>query len=161
MRTTAESVIPPRALHQLYLLPFEMSVKDAPVVSIMCAYSQLNGLPACSNADLLTTTLREPWGFQRWVTSDRRSIHDFASITAGVNAGSRSHALVAREIAQQSIVLLKNQNRFLPLNAAALKSVARGKPQFIGDPRYRQLATEVDGETATQALTLTLQEPEP
>ena len=34
------------------------------------------------------------------------------------------HGLVAREIAEQSIVLLKNENNILPLNAATLKSVA-------------------------------------
>ena len=34
------------------------------------------------------------------------------------------HGLVAREIAEQAIVLLKNENNFLPLNPANIKSVA-------------------------------------
>jgi len=42
-------VIPPRALHELYLLPFEMSARDGEMAGIMCAYNQLNGVSACSN----------------------------------------------------------------------------------------------------------------
>ena len=44
-------------------------------------------------------------------------------------------ALMAREIAQQAIVLLKNENNFLPLNAANLQSVA-----LIGATWYAGIA---------------------
>jgi len=72
--------IPPRALHELYLLPFEMSVKDADPASIMCAFPEVNGVSACSSEDLLKTTLGERWGFEGsssatgalYTTSDRR-----------------------------------------------------------------------------------------
>ena len=44
-----------------------------------------------------------------------------------------SHGAMAREIAQQAIVLLKNENNVLPLSAANLQSVALiGAPWFAG-----------------------------
>ena len=85
-RRQMATVVPPRALHELYLLPFEMAVRDARPASIMCAFPEINGVSACSSEDLLKTTLRERWGFQGYVISDRRAVHDLApSIKAGVD----------------------------------------------------------------------------
>ena len=50
-------------LRELYLLPFEMAVKDGEVASLMCSYNDLNGRQACENPWLLTDVLREDWGF--------------------------------------------------------------------------------------------------
>ena len=33
-------------LHELYLLPYEMSVKDGQVASIMCSYNRIGGVYA-------------------------------------------------------------------------------------------------------------------
>ena len=52
-----------RALHELYLLPFEMAVKDGEVASVMCAYNFVNGFQSCENKELLTDVLRNQWGF--------------------------------------------------------------------------------------------------
>lgn len=194
-RYAVGEVIPPRALAELYLLPFEMSVEDAKPAAVMCAFPEINGASACSNADLLATTLRESWGFEGWVLSDRRAIHDTApSIKAGVDwelshivpdfysldkikaalaDGSitvddinqmlrrrylqmfrfnqfstnfdalygtppdfNGHGQVAREIAEEGIVLLKNQKNLLPLNPAGLKSIALiGATWFAGEAK--------------------------
>lgn len=77
-RWTAASRIPPRAMHELYLLPFEMVVKDAEPASVMCAFPHLNFEWACENHALLVQTLRERWGFDGYVVSDRRAVHSTA-----------------------------------------------------------------------------------
>ena len=64
-RRQMATVVPPRALHELYLLPFEMSVKDGQPASIMCAFPEINGVSSCSSEDLLKTTLREEMGIRR------------------------------------------------------------------------------------------------
>ena len=38
--------------------------------STMCAYDKVQGVHNCANRDLLTTTLREEWGFEGHVISD-------------------------------------------------------------------------------------------
>lgn len=84
-RWTAAVRIPSRALHELYLLPFEMAVKDAQPASMMCAFPHLNGAYTCDNHALLVQTLRQRWGFDGWVESDRRAMHSTVdALLAGV-----------------------------------------------------------------------------
>jgi beta-glucosidase len=69
-RLTIQETVAPQVLRELYLLPFEMAVKDAKVASVMCSYNYLNGQPACENRMLLTDVLRRDWGFTGYVQSD-------------------------------------------------------------------------------------------
>ena len=71
-RWTRAVRIPPRAMHELYLLPFEMAIREG-AASVMCAYPHLNFAYACESQDLLIRTLRERWGFNGYVESDRRA----------------------------------------------------------------------------------------
>jgi len=85
-RWTAASRIPSRALHEIYLLPFEMVIKDGKPAAVMCAFPHLNFHWACENEALLKQTLRERWGFDGYVVSDRRAVHStVASIRAGTD----------------------------------------------------------------------------
>ncbi len=85
-RWTAASRIPSRAMHEIYLLPFEMVVRDGKPASIMCAFPHLNFDWACENEALLKQTLRQRWGFDGYVVSDRRAMHSTVdSILAGVS----------------------------------------------------------------------------
>ena len=69
-RETIRENIDHQVLRELYLLPFEMSVKDGKVASIMCAYNYVNGQASCENQELLTDILRTDWGFTGYVQSD-------------------------------------------------------------------------------------------
>jgi beta-glucosidase len=59
-----------QTLRELYLLPFEMAVKDGKPGSIMCAYNYVNGQSSCESRELLTDILRRDWGFTGYVQSD-------------------------------------------------------------------------------------------
>lgn len=69
-RTTIQTTVDRQLLRELYLLPFEMSVKDGKVGSIMCAYNYVNGQPSCESKEILTDVLRNDWGFTGYVQSD-------------------------------------------------------------------------------------------
>jgi len=58
-RTSANVIVSDRALHELYLLPFEMAVRSGDVASIMCSYNSVNGPHACEDAHHLTDVLRK------------------------------------------------------------------------------------------------------
>ncbi|MDI3330849.1 MAG: glycoside hydrolase family 3 C-terminal domain-containing protein [Micrococcus sp.] len=78
--------VPSRAMNELYLMPFEMVVRDADPASVMCSFPDVNGTYACDSAELLQDALRDNWGFDGWVMSDRRAIHDtVAAIKAGTD----------------------------------------------------------------------------
>jgi len=63
-------------LRETYLPAFKMSVQDANVQSIMCAYNSFRGNACCSNDPLLNKILREEWGFNGYVVSDCWAIQD-------------------------------------------------------------------------------------
>lgn len=59
-----------RELNDTFLLPFEMAVKLANAGSVMPAYHDIDNQPGHSDAFLLTTLLRERWGFDGIVVAD-------------------------------------------------------------------------------------------
>lgn len=69
-RLTIQENVDRQSLHELYLLPFEMAVKDGNVASLMCAYNYVNGQSSCESRELLTDVLRDQWGFTGYVQSD-------------------------------------------------------------------------------------------
>ncbi len=70
LQDTADFRISERALAEIHLPPFEAAVKEAKVASVMCAYNRVNGPFSCAQRDLLTTFLRDRWGFSGFVASD-------------------------------------------------------------------------------------------
>lgn len=180
-RQGGNTQIDERTLRELYLLPFEIAAKRARPGSVMCSYNRLNGDYACENAFLLSTVLKNDWGFEGQVQSDWGAAHSTApSINAGLDEeedvgatvyltpelvrqaianGSVSTARLddmvrrklytmirlgvldhpargggtidfaagnafAQAVAEQSMVLLKNDGNQLPLAAAALRRIA-------------------------------------
>ncbi|MBM3718651.1 MAG: beta-glucosidase [Actinobacteria bacterium] len=83
-RTTIDSRIDERTMRELYLVPFERAVRDAAVMSVMSAYNRLNGPYAGDSHWLLTTVLRDEWGFDGLVMSDWFGVKSTAD---AVNAG--------------------------------------------------------------------------
>ena len=64
------SVATERALHEIYLPPFEAAIEHGRVGSVMGAFNQVDGIPACGNRDLLTGLLKQKLGFAGWTMSD-------------------------------------------------------------------------------------------
>ncbi len=58
------------ALREVYLAPFEASVREAGVAVVMAAYNKVNGVPMTRNARLLAQVLKGEWRFGGVVTSD-------------------------------------------------------------------------------------------
>lgn len=69
-RNFADSVVSERALRELYLKSFEIAVKEGNARSVMTTYGPVNGLWTAGSYDLLTTVLREEWGFTGIVMTD-------------------------------------------------------------------------------------------
>ncbi|UQU67744.1 glycoside hydrolase family 3 C-terminal domain-containing protein [Couchioplanes caeruleus] len=73
-----------QVLRELYLLPFEMLVKDASIAAIMSAYNRIRGVYATEYRYTLTEILRHEWGFEGYVQSDFWSCR---SAVPSLNAG--------------------------------------------------------------------------
>jgi len=82
-----------RAMHEIYLRPFEMAVREGDAWGVMAAYNKVNGRWCSENKHLQTTVLREQWGFPGMVISDWGGVHSTVdAVTSGMNVempGSR------------------------------------------------------------------------
>ncbi len=83
-RTSVE--VDEHVLRELYLLPFEMLVKDAQIAAIMSSYNRVRGVYATEYRYTLTDILRTEWGFDGYVQSDFWSCRSCAgSLNAGMD----------------------------------------------------------------------------
>jgi beta-glucosidase len=69
-RMTMDSVVDDRVLRELYLLPFELAVKDGGALGVMTAYNRLNGVYCSDHVWLVRDVLRDEWGFDGFVVTD-------------------------------------------------------------------------------------------
>ena len=75
-----------RAMHEIYLQPFEMAIREADAWGVMAAYNKVNGRWCSENAMLLDSILRQQWGFRGMVISDWGGVHStIDAVTAGMN----------------------------------------------------------------------------
>jgi beta-glucosidase len=85
-RLRVDAQIDERSLREIYLPAFERVVKASQPWTIMCAYNKVNGQSASENTWLLTTVLREEFGFEGLVVSDWGAVyHRVPALLAGTD----------------------------------------------------------------------------
>jgi len=121
--------IPERTLREIYLPPFHAAV-DAGAGTIMCAFNDLNGIPASANPFILRQILHDEWGFQGPVRADANS--DAELINHGIAANTAEAALKA--------VTAGMDMGFGPFQAHLAELVRNGKlPRRLVDESVRRV----------------------
>ena len=141
-----------RAMHEIYLRPFEMAVREADAWGVMAAYNKVNGRWCSENEHLLSTVLRQQWGFSGMVISDWGGVHSTVdAITAGMNVempGSRfmGQALLdSVKAGKVSEAVIDQRVREILRVRLAVKPVAKevANSQPVGNPEEMNTALQV------------------
>lgn len=100
-RMSCSSNVDERTLREIYLPAFETAVKKSQPYTVMCSYNKLNGTFASENAWLLTSVLRDEWGFEGYVMSDWGAVNERV---AGLKAGLELEMPASGGINDQEII---------------------------------------------------------
>jgi len=84
----------PRELADVVLVPFEMAIRLGGARSVMPSYVDIDGVPVSANPRLLTTVLREEYGFDGVVVSDYYAV-SFLELQHAVAASQGEAARLA------------------------------------------------------------------
>lgn len=184
-RMTVSTVADERTLREIYLAPFETTVREAQPWTIMNAYNRLNGVYCAEHKWLLTDVLRGDWGYNGIVITDwgaennrvdglvagqevempSSNGYNNKKIVEAVRNGSLDekvldehvdkvvdiilraketlgnytydeieHHELARKVAGQSMVLMKNDDNILPLKKDITVAVIG---EMARSPRYQ------------------------
>ena len=84
-RLTVDAIVDERALREIYLPAFEMTVKEAQPWSVMASYNKLNGEYVTDSKVMLTDILKQEWGHTGLVVTDWGAVNNrVQSIPAGL-----------------------------------------------------------------------------
>ena len=116
-RMNTDARISQRALREIYLKGFEIAIKESKPWTVMTSYNYINGTYASESKDLVTTILRDEWGYegtvmtdwfggkdgavQMWAGNDMLQpgkAEQFDSIVAGVKSGKLDEADLDRNV---------------------------------------------------------------
>ena len=119
-----------RALREIYLKGFEIAIKESKPWTVMTSYNYINGVYTSESKDLVTTILRDEWGYEGTVMTDWFGGKDgakqmwagndmlqpgkqaqFDSIVAGVKSGKLAEADLDRSV-QRILNLVEKTPRY-------------------------------------------------
>lgn len=141
---TCDNMIDKRALHEIYLKPFETAIKQCNPKAVRCGFNKINGLASCENHVLLTDILKRQWNFEGAVLTDMRITDPAEAMACGVDqccpaGGFRQKRRLKKALRDEKIP------RHYPRTAAGrVKSVTSFEASEISEPvseeDYRELA---------------------
>ncbi|MBR4756787.1 MAG: glycoside hydrolase family 3 protein, partial [Bacteroidales bacterium] len=146
-RRENDSRISQRALRELYLRGFEIAVRESHPWTVMSSYNLINGTAASESYKLLTTILRDEWGFDGFVMTDwmRLKIRDIAT---QIHAGNEMMMPGYREQIDDIMAAVKEGR----LSEADLNlAVKRMLEVIVRTPRFKKYNFSNDPDLAAHA----------
>ena len=136
-RTSVDERVSQRAARELYLRGFEIAVRESDPWTIMASYNKVNGQFSMGNRDLLTSILRDDWGFKGIVMTDwigiRKGLETITEVQAGNDLMEPGQPAQVKEIVEGV------KSGKLPV-ADVDRNVRRMLEYIVKTPSFRQYA---------------------
>jgi len=156
-RSTINSVIDERALREIYLLPFELAVREGGALGVMTAYNRLNGSYCAEHEQLIGVILRGEWGFDGFVVSDWFAVGSTAgSARAGLDlempgpprfyGGHLAAAVGAGEVDEEQVDVIVRRLLTVFDRVGAFDDDPQEQPASVDRPDHRALARRAAAE---------------
>ncbi|KAK9311756.1 glycoside hydrolase superfamily [Lipomyces starkeyi] len=156
-RHAVNAIISQRALREIYLLPFQIAIKESQPGAIMTAYNKVNGTHVSESPYFLEEILRRDWAWKGLIMSDWFGVYSTAdSVNAGLDlempgpTGFRGD-LVQRSLNANTITQHTLDDRVRNVLKLVNKAAASSIPEFATETTnnnaktsalLRQLAAE-------------------
>ena len=131
---TCDSMIDRRALHDIYLKPFEMAVKLSAPRAVSCGINKINGLESCENHVLLTDLLRRSWHFEGAVLTDMRMADCVQAMSAGVDLSLPAGGRAIRRRLKKAVREEEIPRHYPAAAAERIRAVTRFMPSDVAEP---------------------------
>ncbi|KAH7391874.1 glycoside hydrolase superfamily [Pyrenochaeta sp. MPI-SDFR-AT-0127] len=160
-RLAVDTIVSERALREIYLKPFEITVKEAKPLAVMTAYNKLNGIHADSHPFLLKQVLRGEWGWNGLVMSDWGGTNSTAdSLNAGLDlempgptrwrtVEAVTEAVEKGEVTEATITERARNVLNLVEKVGGFENPEIPPEESIVDPKHSKLIRDVAGQGIT------------
>jgi beta-glucosidase len=157
-RNSVNTIASERGLREIYLKNFEIAIKNSQPWAVMSSYNLINGTYTSESRDLITTILKDEWGFKGFVMTDWFGGKDaVAQMKAGNNLLMPGTSVQVKAI----IDAVKNgqlSESVLDENIAGILRVMLQTPtfksyQYSNHPDLKQHA-QVSREAASESMVL-------
>ncbi|RMD39835.1 hypothetical protein DV735_g5311, partial [Chaetothyriales sp. CBS 134920] len=103
-RMSINAIVSERALREIYLLPFQIALRESDPWCVMAAYNRVNGTHASESPKILKDILREDWGFKGLVMSDWFGVYSTVeSIQAGLDLEMPGPSYIRGNLVSQAL----------------------------------------------------------
>lgn len=131
-RNTINVIADQRALREIYLSGFKLAIREAKPWTVMSSYNKINGTYTSESKELLTTVLRDEWGYNGFVMTDWFGGKD---AVAQMKAGNDLLMPGTENQYKTLIAAVKNQDlneALLDKNIERILSIVLKTPSFKG-----------------------------
>ena len=124
-----------QAMREIYLKPFEMSVKEGGAQAVMSSFNYIGNTYAGADSALLQTVLRGEWGFKGFVLTDYFGGYGYQNADQEVRAGNDSMLATTKitnhitDKSATSVKAMRQAAHNIPYTAANSWQYANGEPK--------------------------------